>query len=58
MTFDFYVEYCRIHQQVYGRIPCTREQWREWCAQPRGIADHPLSDIEFDTEREREGNAQ
>lgn len=54
--FDFYTEYCRIHRAVYGRDPCTREQWAEWCAKSR--TERPLTDIEFDTEREREGNAQ
>lgn len=56
MIFDFFTEYCRIHRAVYGHDPCTREQWAEWCAKPR--TERTLTDIEFDTEREREGNAQ
>lgn len=54
--YDFYTQYCRIHQQVYGTIPCTRSEWNEWCRQPRREARE--SDVEFDYRKERDGDAQ
>lgn len=60
MPFDFFTEYCRIHRAVYGRDPCTREQWERWCRQGRDPFPQPMemSDIEFDMMKEREGDAQ
>lgn len=57
MPFDFFTEYTRIHRQVYGRDPCTREQWAAWVRSPKGHESEP-SDIEVDYSREREGDAQ
>lgn len=56
MSFDFFAEYYRIHRAVYGRDPCTREQWEEWCRHRQ--AERVLTDIEFDYAKEREGDAQ
>ena len=42
---------------VYGRDPCSREQWAEWVQSPSSSAP-PQTDIEFDYAREREGDAQ
>lgn len=55
--FDFFTAYSLLHAQVYGRAPCTREQWNEWVKQPHQPAPS-MSDIEFDTAKEREGDAQ
>lgn len=55
---DFYLEYKRWFERFYNRpFACTREEWRSWCNAPRQPV-RKLSDIEFDTEREREGDAQ
>jgi len=48
--FDFYEQYRRIHRQVYGRDPCTREEWVAWCAQPAARQESP---VDFDIETER-----
>jgi hypothetical protein len=55
--FDFFTEYCRIHRAVYGRDPCTREQWAEWCVQSHR-PEPRTSDAQWDHDREQEGNAQ
>lgn len=56
MPFDFYLAYCEIHRAVYGREPCTREQWNQWCKAPPSH-ESERSDIEVDYAKEREGDA-
>ncbi len=53
---DFYLEYSAWFTRFYNRpFTVTREEWAEWCKAPKA---KPQSDVEFDAEREREGDAQ
>lgn len=53
---DFYAAYAAWHTRFYGvPYPVTREQWQSWCKAP---PHRPLTDLEFDAEQERMGNAQ
>lgn len=55
MTFDAYLAYCD-HCRRFGREPPTREWWDMACA--RRPLTKPVSDEQFDADKEREGDAQ
>lgn len=51
---DFYAEYAAWFARMYGRpYDVTRKQWNDWCRQEPA---RPLTDDEFDDQKEREGD--
>jgi hypothetical protein len=55
MIFDAYAAYCQ-HQLALGRPAPSREWWDKACA--TRSKPKPVSDVQFDRDREAEGDAQ
>lgn len=54
---DFYATYAAWFSHFYNRpFTITREEWAEWCRRPSSA--RPVSDTQFDHDKEVEGDAQ